>query len=69
LEAILEAMPSAIALVEASTGRFTYINKRAPELYGFNYAGMNLEDHIAKVGLSKSMIQLILWKKCPLAVL
>ena len=49
LAAILEATPSAVVLVEADTGRFSYVNERALELYGIDYRGMDLEAHVKKV--------------------
>jgi PAS domain S-box-containing protein len=49
LETILEAMPSAVVLVNASDDRFSYLNRRALDLYGFNYLGTVLEDHTAKL--------------------
>jgi PAS domain S-box-containing protein len=48
LQAILETIPSAVVIVEA-TGKFAYINQRARELYGADYSRFELEDHIAQV--------------------
>jgi signal transduction histidine kinase/ActR/RegA family two-component response regulator len=49
LESILEASPSAIVLIEASSGKFTYINRRAKELYGIDYIGFDLDAHIERI--------------------
>ncbi|HMK94338.1 MAG TPA: ATP-binding protein [Candidatus Limnocylindrales bacterium] len=48
LEAVLETMPSAVVIVEAS-GKFSYLNKCALSLYGIDYVGFDLDAHIAKV--------------------
>ena len=49
LEAVLEATPSAVVLIEASTDRFLYVNRRAMELYGTNYVGSDLNNHVMQV--------------------
>ncbi len=49
LLAILEAIPSAVVLIEASTGRFSYMNRRAMDLYGIDYVGIDLDVHAKKV--------------------
>ncbi|HUL39360.1 MAG TPA: PAS domain S-box protein, partial [Methanomassiliicoccales archaeon] len=49
LEYILNTMPPAVALVNASDLKFTYLNKRAMELYGFDYVGFDLDSHNATV--------------------
>ncbi|MDF2948906.1 MAG: histidine kinase [Sedimentibacter sp.] len=49
IEAILDAIPSAVVIVNAVEGKFTYLNKRAVDLYGINYLGFDLDSHIAKV--------------------
>jgi PAS domain S-box-containing protein len=49
LEAIVGATPSAVVLVEASTGTFLYLNPRARTLYGTDYTGSDLKAHMAKV--------------------
>ncbi|MDN7024082.1 PAS domain S-box protein [Methanoculleus sp. FWC-SCC1] len=48
LETIIEAIPSAVVLVEAD-GTFSYVNRRAMELYGLDHVGFDLEEHAAKV--------------------
>jgi PAS domain S-box-containing protein len=52
LETILETMHSAVVLVE-SDGHFSFLNKRAMELYGIDYLGYDLDSHIAKVNAKK----------------
>lgn len=54
LEAILEAMPSAVGLVDASTTTISYLNNRALELYGFNYTGFHLHEYLSAVHFLKS---------------
>ena len=49
LETILGTTPVAVVLVEASTDRISYINRRAAELYGTDFGGFDLDAHIAKV--------------------
>jgi PAS domain S-box-containing protein len=49
LETILEATPSAVVIIEAADGRFSYVNKRAMQLYGFDTLGLDLEENVAKV--------------------
>ena len=49
LEAVLEATPSAVVLIEASTNRFLYVNRRAMELDGTNYVGSDLNNHVMQV--------------------
>ncbi|HTY75896.1 MAG TPA: PAS domain S-box protein, partial [Candidatus Nanoarchaeia archaeon] len=49
LETILETNPSAVVIVEASNGKFSYANKRALELYGFDTLGLTLDENVAKV--------------------
>jgi PAS domain S-box-containing protein len=49
LESILDALPSAVVLIEQSTEKFLYINKRALDLYGLNYVGYDLESHLFRV--------------------
>ncbi len=48
LEAILQATPSAVVIIEAG-GRFAYMNQRARELYGVDYSGAGLDVHIVQV--------------------
>jgi PAS domain S-box-containing protein len=49
LEAILEAMPPAVVLVNAADRRFEFLNRRARELYGFDYAGHEIGSHYTRV--------------------
>jgi PAS domain S-box-containing protein len=49
LETILETSPSAVVIVNASSGKFSYANKRALKLYGFDTSGLDLDEHITKV--------------------
>lgn len=48
LQAILESIPSAVVIAEAS-GKFAYINQRARELYGSDHSNLSIEDHIGRV--------------------
>ncbi len=52
LETILETIPSAVVLVETDH-KFSYLNKRAKELYGIDYIGYDLDSHIAKVNAKR----------------
>ncbi len=49
LQTIIETIPSAVVVVEGCDGRFSYLNKRATDLYGFKYSGLRLAEHAAKV--------------------
>lgn len=49
VSAILESMPSAVVIIAADSGRFIYINRRAHELYGADYRGVALTDHVLQV--------------------
>lgn len=49
METILETMPSAVVLVDAADGKFSYMNRRALELYGCTYVGCDLERHLSTV--------------------
>ncbi len=49
LEAILEDIPSAVAMIEGPGGKFTFLNRRARELYRINYIGCDLNAHMSKV--------------------
>ncbi len=49
LETILEATSSAVVIIEAADGKFSFVNKRAMELYGFDTLGLDLERNVAKV--------------------
>ena len=51
LETILEIAPVGVVLIEAATNSFSLINKRAAEIYGTDYEGHDLQDHIARVKL------------------
>jgi len=53
LEVILETIPSAIFIVDAAEGRISYINKRGMDLYGVNYVGFDLEEHLAEIKILK----------------
>ena len=49
LETILETSPSAVVIIDASSGKFSYVNKRAMQLYGFDTLGLSLDENVAKV--------------------
>ncbi len=49
LETLLEATPAAVVIVEAADGRFSFVNKRAMQLYGFDTLGLDLKENVAKV--------------------
>ncbi|MEW6220605.1 MAG: MASE3 domain-containing protein [Thermodesulfobacteriota bacterium] len=49
LEAILETTPVAVVLIEAATGRLSYINRRAAEIYGTDSSELDLATHLAAV--------------------
>jgi PAS domain S-box-containing protein len=49
LQTILETTPSAVVVIEASDKRFSFMNKRALELYGTDYIGLDLETNIVSV--------------------
>jgi PAS domain S-box-containing protein len=49
LETILETSPSAVVIIDALTGKFSYVNKRAMQLYGFDTLGLSLDENVAKV--------------------
>jgi PAS domain S-box-containing protein len=48
-KAILDSIPIAIVISESPNGKFSFVNKRAAELYGFNSAHLTLEENVAKV--------------------
>ncbi len=50
LETILETAPVGVVLID-SNNRFSLINRRAAEIYGTDYDGFDLQDHIARVKL------------------
>jgi PAS domain S-box-containing protein len=49
LETIIEAIPTAIALLEAPTGRLLYLNRQGKALYGTDYVGLNPSDYLEKI--------------------
>lgn len=49
LAKILEAVPCAVVLIDASTSKFSYMNRRAMRLYGIDYIGFDLEAHVKKI--------------------
>jgi PAS domain S-box-containing protein len=49
LESILETTPSAVVIIEAQSGKYSFINKRAMQLYGFDTLGLSLDENVAKV--------------------
>ncbi|MEQ8199345.1 MAG: PAS domain-containing sensor histidine kinase, partial [Clostridiaceae bacterium] len=53
LEVILDAIPSAIFIVDAADGRISYINKRGMDLYGVNYVGFDLKEHLSEIKVLK----------------
>jgi PAS domain S-box-containing protein len=48
LESILDSIPSAIVIANVN-GKFLYVNQRGIDLYGFNFAGFDLDEHLGKV--------------------
>ncbi|RJR43133.1 MAG: PAS domain S-box protein [Desulfobacteraceae bacterium] len=53
LQTILETSPSAVVVVEAPDGRFSFMNKRALALYGVDYKGVDLNTNVAKIKASR----------------
>ncbi|MHB8898460.1 MAG: PAS domain S-box protein [Thermoguttaceae bacterium] len=53
LQTLLETTPSAVVVVEAPDGRFSFMNKRALALYGVDYHGVDLVTNIAKIMASR----------------
>jgi PAS domain S-box-containing protein len=51
--AILEAISSAVVIVEAVDYTFSYVNKRAMDICGCNYFGSNLRTHLSRVKMAK----------------
>jgi len=49
LETILETIPSAVIIIDAPSGKISYVNKRAMQLYGFDTLGLGLDENAAKV--------------------
>ena len=52
LESILDSIPSAIVIADTK-GKFLFVNQRGMELYGFNYSGFDLDEHLGKVKVLK----------------
>ena len=52
LEVILGTTPSAVIVVEAD-GKFSYLNKRAMDLYGIDCSGFDMDAYTAKVKVLK----------------
>jgi PAS domain S-box-containing protein len=52
LETTLETSPSAIVVIEALDGKFSFVNKRALELYGVDFKGVDLATNVEKVKAS-----------------
>ncbi len=53
IEAILKVMPSGILMVDAGEMKFSYMNRRAVELYGSNFTGHELKTHMGKIKMRK----------------
>ena len=49
LQAILASVPAALVLVDAATGRFSYMNPRALDLYGRDYVDVDLDSHLEAI--------------------
>jgi len=49
LETILETIPSAVVIIDSPSGKFSFVNKRAMQLYGFDPLGFGLDENVAKV--------------------
>ncbi|MDU4961000.1 MAG: ATP-binding protein [Sporomusaceae bacterium] len=49
LKQILQFLPIAAVLIEAGSKRFIYLNQQAERLYGVNYTGCNLDEHLSAV--------------------
>jgi PAS domain S-box-containing protein len=49
LKAVLETIPVAVVIVEARDSHFSYINRRAKELYGYDSSGLTLKENVAAV--------------------
>jgi PAS domain S-box-containing protein len=54
LEAVLENIPVAVVIVEASDGRLSFINGRARELYGFDSSNLAMKEHLETVKPKKT---------------
>jgi len=46
---ILDAIPSAVVIIDAKERKFSYMNNRALDLLGINYVGSDLDEHFSKV--------------------
>jgi len=53
LETILDSLPSSVVILNAADHKFTFVNKRAQELYGIDYTGLTLETHYAQLKVLK----------------
>ncbi|WP_295540341.1 PAS domain-containing protein [uncultured Thiohalocapsa sp.] len=49
MHAVLDAVPVAVAIIAAASGRFSFVNRRAVELYGCDLLGTDLDTHLARV--------------------
>ncbi len=49
LQIILNAVPSALVIIERKDGRVIYVNDRAKQLYGVNPLGLEMTDHSTKL--------------------
>ncbi|MCW4000855.1 MAG: PAS domain S-box protein [Candidatus Bathyarchaeota archaeon] len=49
LETVLETIPVAVVIVDSPSGKISYTNKRAKELYSFDWANRSLEDNLSQV--------------------
>jgi PAS domain S-box-containing protein len=49
LQGILASIPLAVVVIDAASGRFSYMNERAIELYGCDYLGVDLESHLEQI--------------------
>ncbi len=65
LEAILKVMPSGILLVNANDSKFSYMNRRAIELYGGNFTGSELRTHLEKIKVRKLDGALLPYEELP----
>lgn len=50
---ILDAMPSAVVITNAADGRYSFVNRRAQELYGVNFLGIPLDAHFSQAKVLK----------------
>ena len=54
LETVLETSPSAVVIIDASSGKFSYINRRAMQLYGFDTLGLSLDENVPNLRLRRA---------------